>query len=734
VLSSRSAHRRRARRSVPLAVAGLLGALLLGPPGAAQAAAPLQADVTFGSSVVSSNLHGRVYLMARPGTNRDPLSGLGADGDTVLFGKDLASAAPGQTVPVSGGGNGNVFDGVYGFPQVSLDELPSGTYTVRAFFNVYETARRSDGSVVDVHFPCGDGGNPFRSPGNLQSAMRTITIDRDAATTVPLTLDTKLVPSATVPPGGTCQQGNFADSAHVKHVKIKSDVLSKFWGRDMYVAADVLLPWDYDDAANAGKRYPVVYSQGHYPSAGAPFGFTETSTNALSTWWRNPANPKLIGVQFRTENPFYDDSYVVNSPNLGPYGDAVNDELIPKLDAMFRTIARPYARALTGGSTGGWITVANQVFRPDLFGSAWSGYPDSLDFNAHQTVDLYNAPSAYYEADGSVIPSSHSYNTTTGVDTIELTMPQENHYELAVGTHSRSQVGQWDVWNAVYGGQGSDCYPDEPWDKVTGVIDRAAVEKWKPMDMSEVLTARWATLGPVLRDKLHIWVGTQDTYYLNEGVKAFQDTVERLSGSTSWATFTYGPGAPHGYTPYASTSAMLTDIYNYITAHTPAAGVPDPDLSYARGNLWADVSANGCARTTAPGTPVGGSVPATLSLTLSGQPAFGAFTAGVGRDYTATTTATVTSSAGDAALIVQDTSPFFTNRLVNGSFALAQELRVKNNAGVFQTMPAGLKFWGGPTASEAVPVELRQTIGANEPLRSGSYAKTLTFTLSTTTP
>ena len=297
---------------------------------------------------------------------------------------------------------------------------------------MYETAHRSDGSTVDMHFPCGDGGRPFSSPGNLRSAMQTVTIDRNQDTSLALTLAEKLMPAQPVPAGGTCQQGNPAESAHVKQVKIKSEVLSKFWGRDMYVAATVLLPWDYDDAANAGKRYPVVYSQGHY-STSVPFGFSETSTTGLSGWWRDPANPKMIGVSFRTENPFYDDSYVINSPNLGPYGDAINDELIPKLDSMFRTIARPYARALTGGSTGGWITVANQIFRPDLFGSAWSGYPDSLDFNAHQTVDLYNANNAYVEDNGDVIPSSHNYNIATGVDTVTLTMPAENHFELAVG-------------------------------------------------------------------------------------------------------------------------------------------------------------------------------------------------------------------------------------------------------------------------------------------------------------
>jgi hypothetical protein len=133
-------------------------------------------------------------------------------------------------------------------------------------------------------------------------------------------------------------------------------------------------------------------------------------------------------------------------------------------------------------------------------------------------------------------------------------------------------------------------------------------------------------------------------------------------------------------------------------------------------------------------TPVGGPVPATLAVTLGAAPNFGNFQPGVARDYTSSMTATVTSSAGNAALIVQDTSPFYTNRLVNGSYALSRELQVKNNAGVFQTMPAGLRFWGGPTANESVPVDFKQSITANEPLRTGAYSKALVFTLSTTEP
>ena len=562
--------------------------------GGPHAAAPFKADITFGNSVVDSHLHGRVYLLVRPGT-ADPLSSVSATGSTLVFGKDISDVAPGQSVSLSGGGDG--FEGVYGFPKASLDDLPSGQYTVRAFFNVYETAHRSDGSTVDVHFPCGDGGRPFSSPGNLRSAMQTVTIDRNQDTSLALTLAEKLTPAQAVPAGGTCQQGNPAESAHVKQVKIKSDVLSKFWGRDMYVAATVLLPWDYDDAANAGKRYPVVYSQGHY-STGVPFGFSETATTGLSGWWRDPANPKMIGVSFRTENPFYDDSYVVNSPNLGPYGDAINDELIPKLDAMFRTIARPYARALTGGSTGGWITVANQIFRPDLFGSAWSGYPDSLDFNAHQTVDLYNANSAYVEDNGDVIPSSHNYNIATGVDTVTLTMP--NGEPLRAGGRQpdplpgrpvghlerrvRRPGGQLLPARAVEQGHGRD----RP--RRGRQVEGDGHERGPDRPLGD------ARPGPA-RQAAHL--GRHPGHVLpqrgREGVPGHRGRAER------------GHELRHVHLrrrPAARLHAVRVDAGDadrhpqlHHGAHA-ARGSPDPDLSATRGNSWADVSANSCATRT----------------------------------------------------------------------------------------------------------------------------------------
>jgi hypothetical protein len=137
---------------------------------------------------------------------------------------------------------------------------------------------------------------------------------------------------------------------------------------------------------------------------------------------------------------------------------------------------------------------------------------------------------------------------------------------------------------------------------------------------------------------------------------------------------------------------------------------------------------------------VGGTVPATLALTLGAPASFGAFAPGVSRPYEATTTATVTSTAGDALLSVTDPSQSATGRLVNGSFALGEQLQVRANANAFAPLsatagsPLALLSYGGPVSNDSVSIGFRQEIGAGQALRTGAYGKTLTFTLSTTTP
>jgi hypothetical protein len=117
--------------------------------------------------------------------------------------------------------------------------------------------------------------------------------------------------------------------------------------------------------------------------------------------------------------------------------------------------------------------------------------------------------------------------------------------------------------------------------------------------------------------------------------------------------------------------------------------------------------------------PVGGSVPATLSLSLGAPASFGAFTPGVAKDYTAQTTANVISTAGDAALSLSD-----PGHLTNGPFSLPEPLQVTLSK----------SSWTGPVSNDAVTIGFHQHIGSTDPLRTGAYSRTLTFTLSTTTP
>ena len=123
----------------------------------------------------------------------------------------------------------------------------------------------------------------------------------------------QVIPPVTVP----------ADTEYVKHIKFKSELLSKFWGRPVYLGAVVLLPRDYERTT---IRYPIDYVQGHF-SLEAPYRFD--GQNDFSKAWMSDHYPRMIAVTLQHPNPYYDDSYLVNSPNVGPYDDALMQELDP---------------------------------------------------------------------------------------------------------------------------------------------------------------------------------------------------------------------------------------------------------------------------------------------------------------------------------------------------------------------------------------------------------------------
>ena len=424
----------------------LAGALLAGAVGiaGAQGPPPLRFEITVPASARSAPVTGRVYVMISRSDDREPRLQIGRTG-VPFFGQDVERLAPGHAAVVDGTAVGSPVD--------SLRDLPAGDYFVQGFVNVYSEFRRADGHVLWMHDDQWEGQRWTRSPGNLYSAVRRVHLDPKAGGVVALVAD-QVIPPVEVPP----------DTQYVKRFKFQSPMLTKFWGRPIYLGATVLLPRGYDTST---MSYPVNYVQGHF-SLAAPYRFD--GKNEFSQAWLSDRYPRMIAVTWQHPTPYFDDSYAVNSVNVGPYGDAVMQELIPEIEKRFRAIREPWARVLSGGSTGGWEAAALQIFHPDFFGGAWIYCPDSVTFSDVEGIDIYHDRNAFYKQyDWRREPTINSrYVNGQAV----MTSEQRNRWELANGTHGRSGE-QLDIWSAVFGPIGEDGYFKPLFDKRTGVIDPA---------------------------------------------------------------------------------------------------------------------------------------------------------------------------------------------------------------------------------------------------------------------
>ncbi|MHA6764457.1 alpha/beta hydrolase-fold protein [Streptacidiphilus sp. PAMC 29251] len=490
--------------AMPAGAASALGAASTASAATDRARPKITAYVTLSPAASRAAVTGRVYVILTRDPTSEPREQTADVTDGAPFwGLDVQDLRPGTTTCFALDASST------GYPLADAADLPAGTYHAQAFVNVYTRFARASGPAVHLHLPGGDGNDVFNSTGNLYGPTTAFTVRAGTAPqTLLLTVDTAIKPSEPVPAGGTAQQGNPTDSRHVKHVKIRSAALSAFWGRSMYVAADVLLPLGYDDPANRSVRYPMNVTQGHY-DPDAPRGFLESGANDFSRYWLSGTAPAFIVVAFRHENPFFDDSYGVDTANIGPYGTALYKELLPELDRRFRTFGQAWARVLSGGSTGGWTTVATQLFYPDLYRGAWAGYPDPLDFTALQSVDLYQDSSAYVTPHAYLhvdVPSAREISGRT-----LWTMGQENSWERALGDHGRSGIGQWDAWQAAFSPRGKDGYPAPIWDKSTGTIDHGVAAHWKQhYDLASYIETHWNSLRHKIDGQLTLYVGDAD--------------------------------------------------------------------------------------------------------------------------------------------------------------------------------------------------------------------------------
>jgi hypothetical protein len=441
-----------------------------------------------------------------------------------------------------------------GYPLASFHELPPGEYTAQAFLNVFTTFNRSDGHTVEMHLNSGAGQSPWRAPGNAMSEPKQIQVSQNSSELFRFQIDQVIPPLDPVPPGGSLQQGNPPDQGDfVRFTKIRSEALSEFWGQDMYIGANVLLPSDYWD--NPDRKYPVLYLTGHFPGRSAPFGYSEDEgpgrgrSAGFSEFWRSPESPKVILVTVRDANPYYDTGHSVNSENVGPYGDAFLKELIPSLESEFRMIPEPWARTLAGGSTGGWEALAVQILNPDDFGGTWGWCPDPVDFHYYQIVNVYEDDNAYF-SEGEWVQVERP-NARRPDGNITSTVKQENSYERAVGPNGRSG-GQWAIWEALFSPVGPDGYAAPIWNRVTGEIDPDVAAYWREnWDLTHHLIENWSTIGPSLAGKIHVATGDMDSYYLNNAVELMEEALTGLSNPFPAASFEYGRKKPHCWTGYS---------------------------------------------------------------------------------------------------------------------------------------------------------------------------------------
>ena len=474
--------------------------------GCVEQAAPeppsLRFNVTIADGLTTGPQDGRLLLLIGRKSNQEPRRSIDpedVDAPAVL-GRDVKGLAPGVA---------SVVDGTADlFPYERLSQLPRGDYVVQAVL------RQPALNLIDA-------------PGNLHSEPQDVTLDPARGGVVPIEL-THRSPEEKLP----------NETEYVRFVRLHSELLSKFHGRPVDLRAGVILPRDFD--GDPDRRYPLRVEIGGYGTRYTEVQNLMEDSSRFRKAWLDDGAPRMVLLHLDGAGP-YGDPYQVNSDNNGPYGDAVTQELIPYVEKKYRCIGEPYARVLSGASTGGWVSLALQVFYPDYFNGAWSHAPDPVDFRAYELINIYKDDNAYVNGHGFERGASRDVDGD-----VRTTVRHECRLESALGLGGRWELSgkDWCAWNAVFGPRGDDGLPKPLWDGKTGKIDATVLDHWKKYDLRLRLQQDWATLGPKLRGKLHVWVGEADDYYLNNAVHLLDDFLSGAHPAFE-GKITYGMGKNH---------------------------------------------------------------------------------------------------------------------------------------------------------------------------------------------
>jgi hypothetical protein len=480
-----------------------------------------------------------------------------------------------------------------GYPFRNLKDVPAGDYYVQAFANVYVEYPRADGHVI-WGLDQWNGQDFTRSPGNLYSKTQKVHLDARGNSQIRLNL-TEFIPPVQQP----------ADTEWVKYIKIESKLLSRFWGRPMYLGAIVLLPRGYSSQPEV--HYPAIYYQKSHYLRDSPFGFStenppeteeerrkrenlgyETGYEFYKAW-SSDHFPQMIAVTFLNPTPYYDFSSAMNSDNNGPYGDAIMTELIPYIEERFRIIREPYARVLVGKSSGGRDALALQLFHPNFFGGAWLFYPWAFNYRRYFVMNIYETENAFEltakeagEFGNEWSPLERYLPRTTSGQPVS-SLRQNGLFDEVQGGRSGVSAEWTGSDNALNSPVGDDGYPKPLFDKLTGKVDREVADHWRAHDLAFYLETNWAKIGPQLVGKLHFYVGDMDEWFRNYGVHDLEKFLEGTKNPYYNGSFEYGPLKGHLWQPMTN-AELVKIVAAFVSKNVPKGSDSAWKLSRHLGN------------------------------------------------------------------------------------------------------------------------------------------------------
>lgn len=460
---------------------------------------------------------GRLFLFFNKDSNREPRFNPPLGYGYCMFAKNISgwNANEIQTISSTIGWDSfqpnsflleeNPNNGMAFIEPWNIEQIPNGTYYVQAFWD-QNTAE----SILN-------------SPGDIYSEV--VELDIEGTTEIDISLS-KIIPPAQI-----------MDHELIKEVIFLSDTLSKWWGKTTYLKAAILLPSGY--FKNTGKSYPI-----RYDIAGFSGSYTRINNylrdESFFKWWTSEEATQIINVYLDGNGP-EGDCYQIDS-EYGPYGYALTHELIPYIEDKYRGSSSPDTRFVSGCSTGGWSSLALQLFYPDYFNGVFSYSPDPVDFNNFLLVNIYMDKNLYINQYSNPQPVQRDLNGEVRISMKDFADQERLISHTGHYINSRSQLG---IYDQLFSPRDSNNQPTPLFNQETGIIDSLVAEHWKKYDLLLYTKENWDKIGPKLQGKIFIWMGDMDNFYLNTALRKYDEFLKSTENPASDAEIIFEPMKGH---------------------------------------------------------------------------------------------------------------------------------------------------------------------------------------------